>query len=148
MNMPAEEKTAYTHRVAVNAYILKDNKFLLLKRSSEPRIWAPPGGRLQIDEDPVIGLQREVKEETNLNVEALAPANTWFGLWKNNRYLLSIDYVVRILGGEIKLSSEHTDYAWVSIAEMQAGEKVSLDSEIGFKIEDFQNAKRLINMLV
>ena len=146
--MSGKEKPGYTHRVAVNAYVYKDNKFLLLKRSSEPRIWAPPGGRLRVDEDPMTGLQREVKEETNFDVEVLAPANTWFGFWRNNHYLLSIDYLVLLLGGEIKLSPEHTDYAWVSIAEMQSGEKVSLNSEIGFKVEDFKNAKRLIDMLV
>lgn len=148
VNMSTKEKTTYTHRVAVNAYVYKDDKFLLLKRASEPRIWAPPGGRLHVDEDPVTGLQREVKEETTLDIEVLAPANTWFGFWKNNRYLLSIDYLVRLRGGEVKLSPEHTEYAWVSIAEMQAGERVKLDSEIGFTIDDFRNAKRLIDVLV
>lgn len=146
--MSTKEKTTYTHRVAVNAYVYKDDKFLLLKRASEPRIWAPPGGRLHVDEDPVTGLQREVKEETTLDIEVLAPANTWFGFWKNNRYLLSIDYLVRLRGGEVKLSPEHTEYAWVSIAEMQIGERVKLDSEIGFTIDDFRNAKRLIDVLV
>lgn len=146
--MSTKEKTTYTHRVAVNAYVYKDDKFLLLKRASEPRIWAPPGGRLHVDEDPVTGLQREVKEETTLDIEVLAPANTWFGFWKNNRYLLSIDYLVRLRGGEVKLSPEHTEYAWVSIAEMQVGERVKLDSEIGFTIDDFRNAKRLIDVLV
>lgn len=148
VNMSTKEKTTYTHRVAVNAYVYKDDKFLLLKRASEPRIWAPPGGRLHVDEDPVTGLQREVKEETTLDIEVLAPANTWFGFWKNNRYLLSIDYLVRLRGGEVKLSPEHTEYAWVSIAEMQVGERVKLDSEIGFTIDDFRNAKRLIDVLV
>lgn len=148
VNMSTKEKTTYTHRVAVNAYVYKDDKFLLLKRASEPRIWAPPGGRLHVDEDPVTGLQREVKEETTLDIEVLAPANTWFGFWKNTRYLLSIDYLVRLRGGEVKLSPEHTEYAWVSIAEMQVGERVKLDSEIGFTIDDFRNAKRLIDVLV
>lgn len=135
-----------THRVAVNAYIYKDNKFLLLKRSTEPKIWGPPGGRLTIDEDPVSGLCREVKEETNLDIEVLAPANTWFGIWKNKQYLLSIDYLVRVFGGNIKLSSEHTDYAWVTIEDMQKGGMVQLIPEIGFKVEDFQNARRLFNL--
>jgi 8-oxo-dGTP diphosphatase len=136
-----------THRVAVNAYIYKDNKFLLLKRSSEPKIWGPPGGRLTIDEDPVSGLCREVKEETNLDIEVLAPANTWFGIWKNKQYLLSIDYLVRVFGGNIKLSSEHTDYAWVTIEDMHKGGMVQLIPEIGFKVEDFQNARRLYKLI-
>ena len=55
-----------THLVAVNAFLLKDDKFLLLKRNDPPLIWGPPGGKLEINEDPVTGLIREVKEETNL----------------------------------------------------------------------------------
>lgn len=145
--MSARRKLTRTHRVAVNAYVFKDNKFLLLKRASEPWIWGPPGGRLETDEDPLRGLQREVKEETNLDVEVLAPANTWFGLWKNNLYLLSIDYLVRIVGGTVKLSPEHTDFAWVSLEEMQRGAGVELTPGIGFTVEDFQNAKRLSRYL-
>ena len=145
--MPEAKKNARTHRVAVNAYVFKDNKFLLLKRAGEPQIWGPPGGKLGIDEDPVKGLQREVKEETNLAIEVLAPANTWFGLWKNDFYLLSIDYVVRLLDGDIKLSVEHTKYAWASIEDMQKGKGVELTPRIGFSIEDFRNARRIIKLL-
>jgi ADP-ribose pyrophosphatase YjhB (NUDIX family) len=145
--MQANDKYMHTHRVAVNAYIYKANKFLLLKRASDPKIWGPPGGRLAIDEDPISGLHREVQEETNLEIEVLAPANTWFGIWKNKQYLLSIDYLVRVSGGSINLSSEHTDYAWVRIEEMQKGNIVQLNPEIGFKINDFQNARRLFKLI-
>jgi hypothetical protein len=88
-----------------------------------------------------------VQEETNLEIEVLAPANTWFGIWKNKQYLLSIDYLVRVSGGSINLSSEHTDYAWVRIEEMQKGNIVQLNPEIGFKINDFQNARRLFKLI-
>ncbi|MEJ2637901.1 MAG: NUDIX domain-containing protein, partial [Calditrichia bacterium] len=103
----------HTHKVAVIAYILKGDKFLLLKRNTEPYIWAPPGGRLKPDEAPVDGLKREIEEETNLEIEIVAPVNTWFGDW-NGRPLLSIDFLVKVKGGELKLSSEHTDAVWVS----------------------------------
>ena len=46
----------HTHRVAVNAFVIYKETFLLLKRANEPFIWGPPGGRLHIDEDPIRGL--------------------------------------------------------------------------------------------
>ena len=137
----------YTHQVAANAYIYKNGKFLLLKRTKPPQIWGPPGGRLTVDENPDLGLQREVKEETGLDIEVLVPANTWFGVWQDTGYLLSIDYIVRILGGEVKLSHEHSEFAWVSLAEMRQGNPVRLMPNIGFQLNDFENAKFLIDAL-
>lgn len=137
----------YTHKVAANAYIYHQGKFLLLKRNNEPRIWAPPGGCLNTNEDPEHGLQREVKEETNLEIEVLVPANTWFGVWRNTQYLLSIDYLARITGGQIELSDEHSEFAWASMEELRRGRPVRLDPEIGFQLKDFENANNLAEAL-
>ena len=136
----------YTHRIAVNAYLLKKDKFLLLQRNIEPYIWSPPGGMLKRDEDPISGLKREVKEETNYDIEIVAPVNTWFGYWRA-KLLLSIDYLAYIIRGDFKISSEHKDFAWVSITDLQKGQPVKLDRSIGFKIEDFQNAIVLRDLL-
>ena len=57
---------------AVKAFIVKDGKLLIVKRSANdeqsPGGWEFPGGRLKKDEDPYIGLKREVKEETDLDI--------------------------------------------------------------------------------
>jgi len=140
------ENVHYTHKVAVVAYIVRGEKFLLLKRNNPPRIWAPPGGHLRRDENPIEGLKREIREETNLEIEVVAPVNTWFGEW-NGYKLLSIDYLVRVTGGELRLSAEHTNSIWVSIAELRAGKPVALDPRLGFTLRDFENAKRLIDLL-
>lgn len=137
----------HTHQVSVIGYVYRGGKFLLLKRATEPKIWAPPGGRLHQDEDPSRGLIREIKEETNLAVEVIAPANTWFGKFRG-KYLLSIDYLVRIISGDVKLSHEHSDFAWVSVAELRGGRPVDLGSSaVGFKVSDFEHAERLIKTL-
>jgi 8-oxo-dGTP pyrophosphatase MutT (NUDIX family) len=135
-----------THQVAVNAYIFRNGKFLLLKRKAVPCIWSPPGGRLKINENPIEGLRREVKEETNLDIEVFAPVNTWFGNWKA-KPLLSIDYLVRIIGGNFKISGEHTDSVWVGLNDLKAGKPVKLKEDLGFTIKDFENAKRLSDLL-
>ncbi len=135
-----------THRVAVIAYVVRENKFLLLKRNTFPYIWAPPGGRLKRNEPPEEGLKREIREETGLEVEIVAPVNTWFGEW-NGRPLLSIDYLVRIVGGRFRLSEEHSDSVWVSVADLRRGEPVRLDPRLGFHLTDFERADRLIRIL-
>jgi 8-oxo-dGTP diphosphatase len=136
----------YSHKVAVTAYILRENKFLLLKRTTPPKIWAPPGGRLKKNEDPIIGLKREIKEETNLKINVIAPANTWFGKWEN-QYLLSIDFLVEIIGGSLSLSQEHSESIWISIDQLRKGKPIELDPLLGFKIRDFENAAHLNKLL-
>ncbi len=137
----------YTHQVSVIGYVYRGGKFLLLKRATEPQIWAPPGGRLHPDENPVRGLIREVKEETSLDIEVITPANTWFGKFRG-KYLLSIDYLVKITGGEVKLSHEHSDFAWVTVTDLRLKNPVDLGvSNVGFNVSDFDHAERLIKAL-
>ncbi|RMF58846.1 MAG: NUDIX hydrolase [Calditrichaeota bacterium] len=132
-----------THRIAVNAYLIKENKFLLLKRTDPPYLWGPPGGRLDIDENPISGLQREVWEETGLSIEVIAPVNTWFGNWKGTGNLLAINYLAKYRSGEVTLSSEHNAFHWVSLEELISGDPISLHSPLGFQISDFQLAHRI-----
>ena len=67
--------------------------------------------------------------------------------WRDTEYLLSIDYLVKITGGTLTLSDEHSAAAWCSIDELKEGSPVPLDPEIGFQLKDFQNAKLLIDAL-
>ena len=74
-----------------------------------------PGGRINKNEHWLAALKREIKEETGLekfNFEKILDVNNWKD---NNRALMVITYVGFIdYFPEIKLSYEHTDYAWIS----------------------------------
>ncbi len=137
----------HTHQVAVIAYVYRDGKFLLLKRNHPPRLWAPPGGRLLPDEDPRQGIIREVKEETGFDIRILHTADVWFGEWLENSYLMSIDFLVEITGGDFRLSEEHSDYCWVSLEQLINGEPILLNDPEGFQIADFQHAEGLLKLL-
>ena len=100
---------------------------------------------MNVNEDPIVGLEREVKEETQLEVEILCPANTWFGRWREN-WLLSIDYLVKRKTGTVRLSEEHSEYYWVSLSELEKEEPIQLNSNYGFQLEDFKQAFRLYNL--
>jgi len=111
-----------THRVAVAAYVFRDGKVLLLRRATPPRTFAPPGGKLEVGEDPLVGLRREVAEETGLEVDIVGVAHTWYGrVTSGDDPLLCINYLATSGSGEPRLSEEHTDWQWVARAELENG---------------------------
>lgn len=58
-------------KLVVSALVEKDNKFLLVKEileSGQP-YWIIPGGKVEFGENLVDAVKREIKEETNLDVE-------------------------------------------------------------------------------
>lgn len=57
-------------KVAVAAWILQDNRLLLVRRRGDPMAgyWAMPAGFMEYDEDPQEAVRREVLEETGLQV--------------------------------------------------------------------------------
>ncbi len=130
-----------THRVAVNAFLLNHDRFLLLKRSRKPIIWGPSGGRLFPDEDPYHGLKREVREETGLEIRILNPVVTWFGEF-NRSTLLSLDYLCLTDQDEVILSDEHTDHLWLSLDNLRTNQKKYFTHNLGLKLSDFYSAWR------
>lgn len=55
------------------AYIVAHERTLLLWHH-KLRMWLPPGGHLEPNEDPVQGALREALEETGIEVEVILPA--------------------------------------------------------------------------
>jgi 8-oxo-dGTP diphosphatase len=129
----------HSHRVTVNAYLIYEDRFLILKRAKKPLIWGPPGGKLQIDEDPTRGLQREVLEETGLQIRVFQPVTTWFGYFTAVP-LLSVDYLCTSEKNTVSLSHEHTDYRWLSIKDLMREKDIYFTSDLGFKLSDYKLA--------
>ncbi len=145
--MAADSIYTLTHTVAVSGYVYRNSKFLLLKRNKAPLVWAPPGGKLKLHENPREGLQREIWEETGFRVEVLEPVDTWFGELQPHSPILSIDFLVKIRSGKLRLSPEHNQAVWVSLKELEKGFPVPLNCDTGFKLKDFKKAERLIRLL-
>ena len=59
--------------VGVGGVVISDGRALLIRRGSEPLKgeWSIPGGTLEVGETLVEGIQRELREETGLEVKAL-----------------------------------------------------------------------------
>jgi len=109
--------------VAVGAVIQDDEgKILLVKHKKErggywQGKWICPGGELEYGEGIEQGIKREVKEETNLEIELVTPLVPFERIVKvnekTNLHVIYIDYTARLLGGELKVASDVGKASWV-----------------------------------
>ncbi|MBI2545644.1 NUDIX domain-containing protein [Candidatus Woesearchaeota archaeon] len=106
-------------RIAVKAFIVHDGKLLILKRRSKdthkPNEWDIPGGRLEPGENPFSGLQREAKEETNLDIEIIAPLGVQHFVRDDKQQITMIIFLCKSFNDSVQLSDEHTGFAWKSV---------------------------------
>lgn len=112
-----------------------DGKILVLKRSSKddhkPGVWETVGGGMDREETPQAGLQREILEETGLEVDVRAPFNVFTFKKDTGEFKVGITFLCEYLGGEVVLSDEHSDYRWIDPQEFAGMESVaSLHEEI------------------
>lgn len=108
--------------VGMAAVIEKEGKFLVMKRSPkkdfEPEAWETVTGRLEEEESPIQGTLREVKEETDLEVEIIIPLDTGFFYRGGKDFpMVFIAYYCRYISGKVKLTWEHSEYKWITLSE-------------------------------
>ena len=110
--------------VAVVAVIIKDDKFLTMKRSEKkiagPNIWEALSGRVDLGEDPYEAVKREILEECSLEVEVdKRPIDLYMSKRLGSPMLLIV-YRANYLSKEVVLSEEHSEYKWASLEEFEA----------------------------
>lgn len=100
----------------------QDNKYLVLFRSFKNKpiphreYWDMPGGRINIGSSLIENLKREVMEETGLEIIGEPKLITAQDIIKEQ-------HVVRLVyigfgKGEVRLSGEHSEYKWLTLAEL------------------------------
>jgi len=110
--------------IGQKAFIEKNGKVLILNDPKEGLDF--PGGKIQegeaIDGDRTSlnkALQREVREETDLEIEVGDPFAVWYHEFNNRTHrnygkvVYLIAFRCKYISGEIKLSTEHNDFKWV-----------------------------------
>lgn len=105
--------------------ILKDNEKLLVVKRNEndelyPGAWEFPGGHLEDGETLKDCLKRELEEEIGFTDNFESIITHYYDEVKEKDgelvHDLEIDFIVNVDSStlEIKLSEEHSDYAWVT----------------------------------
>ena len=77
-----------------------------------------PGGKFRWGNSLSADLKREVKEETNLEIEIGKPFAVWTnkGIKKrkgSSAHVVLVGFLCRSKSGQVKLSNEHDKYEWV-----------------------------------
>ena len=119
-------------QIGVTAFIYYEDLVLILKRSEKddkfPGYYELPGGTLEFGEDPVQGLDREIREETGLAVKILNPYWCFSHMFTDTgRQWIDIQYLAVILDDnpEVKLSPEHVEARWIGEDELGKITKIS-----------------------
>ena len=105
--------------VGVGGVVIYRDRVLLIRRGSEPLKgeWSIPGGMLELGEELAAGVQRELKEETGLEVEPLESMLVFDRIMRKGRRLkyhyVIVDYLCRRKRGRLRPASDVLDARWV-----------------------------------
>ncbi|HEV2593520.1 MAG TPA: NUDIX domain-containing protein, partial [Gaiellaceae bacterium] len=108
------------------AVIVRDRHVLLGRRAHDPGRgrWDLPGGFLQEGEDAVAALRREVREETNLELELLDFLGTWNeAYW--NRTVLCLTWLATPAGGTAQAGDDLAEIHWFPYNERPRGDELA-----------------------
>lgn len=150
-NRPQNQRPNF--RVSVIIINEKEEILLVQHRKATRLYWVLPGGRIEYGENFADCAVRELKEETNLDIEfgkvvylseAIAP--------DRSRHIINIYATGKVLGGEMKVGDEPmlADVAYKPIMEL---EKITLYPPVAHEIiraykEGFENLRYLGNLWV
>ncbi len=115
--------------VAVGAIVQGDDgRYLLVKHRPEREgfwqdRWIFPGGKLENGEGVVSGIEREVKEETGLDI-TVGRSNPWAERIVRDGasvplHVLYLTHMARAVGGALAPASDVGEARWVSVTEMR-----------------------------
>lgn len=113
--------------VGIGIVIVKDGQMVLIKRGNEPGRgkWSIPGGLVELGEHITQTVIREAKEETCLDVTnpTLIDVVDTVDLDPDGKvkyqYVI-VDYLVKVVGGEIAAASDAEELRWVPFSEVES----------------------------
>lgn len=113
--------------LAVSAAIMRDGKVLAVRRARKPalNLYTMPGGVVEIGETLFEAVQREVREETALEIEPVALAGHREAIQRDvngkvERHFIILCFAARWLSGEVVLNDELDDARWLTLPELSA----------------------------
>ena len=117
----------------------QEDKVLLLKSDKWRNKYVIPGGHIELGETMEDALQREVKEETGLDIYDIEFASlqefVFDEAFHEERHFIFIDFVCRTDSDKVVLNAESQEYVWVSLKEAL---RLPIDSYTKRLIEDWE----------
>jgi ADP-ribose pyrophosphatase YjhB (NUDIX family) len=107
-------------KVGIGVLILDGNKILLGHRSInrkdtggifEPDTWSLPGGKQEVNETILECAKREVKEETNLDIDNLEVFGADDDI-QPNKHFITVHVVAKNYSGELKIMEPDKEDKW------------------------------------
>ncbi|WP_261562719.1 NUDIX hydrolase [Frankia tisae] len=110
---------------SVTAVVVDASDRILMVHKTDNDLWALPGGGMDLGESITDAAVRETKEETGIDIEVTG----LIGVYTNPRHVLAYDdgevrqqfslcFTTRLLGGELRTSSETKEVKWVAPADL------------------------------
>ncbi len=137
--------------VGVNAIIVADNGRVLLVHRVNPPVqneWWIPGGGMRYGESILQALQREIKEETGLDLEEAKLAHIVSAVW-NERHTVEINFLVKVKNpnARVVLDDESDDWKWADPKDPKLHPHLrkmfgALSHEILFYRQSWKSVKR------
>ena len=111
--------------LAVSAAIVRDGKFLLVRRARPPSkgLFTLPGGVVELGETLKQAVEREVREETGMTVEPVALAGFREAVVRDaqdrvERHFVILSFAARWQAGEPVLNEELSEAHWLEPAAL------------------------------
>lgn len=136
-------RNQYLHEVAITAIVVKDGKYLIVRRSPEkkrfPGLWTVPGGKLETEDYLALPkdtehywynvleqtLRREVAEEVGLEIDHIEYVTSLATVHADGAPSLVISCLADYVSGKVKLQEDEADrFAWVSLEEAKGYELI------------------------
>ncbi len=116
-------------RLGCSATIFDEHGRILLTRRTDNGQWCLPGGRMESGESAAEACEREVLEETGLSVRVKRlvgvyshPDQLIIYPGGNKAHIVALHFEVEIVGGELGLSNETTDFGYFTLQEIEGME--------------------------
>ena len=115
-------------KIGIGVMILDGNKILLGHRAKDKKdtggifevdCWTLPGGKQEYNETFFEGAKREVKEETNLDIDNLELFNASDDI-QEDRHYITLQVIAKKHSGELKIMepSKEDDWQWFDLNDL------------------------------
>ena len=116
-------------RIGCSAMIFNDEGKFLLTRRTDNGQWCLPGGAMEPGESAAEACEREVFEETGLSVRVKRLVGVYSHADQLVVYpdggkfqIVALHFEAEVIGGELGLSNETTDYGYFTLPEIEGME--------------------------